>query len=65
MKSILITPKSTREFKFLSGLLDKLGVSSKTLSAEELEDIGMSVMMKQASRSKKATRESIMRKLAS
>ena len=65
MKSILITPKSAREFKFLSGLLEKLGVSSKTIKAEELEDIGMAVMMKRASRSKKVSRESVMRKLNS
>ena len=65
MKSILITPKNVREFKFLAGLLEKLKISSTTLSAEELEDIGMSVMMKRAARSKKVSRESIMRKLAS
>lgn len=65
LKSTIITTRIASEFKFLSGLLEKLKVSSKTLSAEELEDIGMSILMKRTARSKKVSRESIMRKLAS
>ena len=65
MKSILVTPKSRKEFEFLFGLLNKLGVSSRTLTIDEMEDLGMSLLMKQADRSKKVSRESVMRKLGS
>ena len=65
MKSILVTPKNNKEFEFLSGLLNKLGVSSRALTVEEIEDIGMSLLMKKTDRSKKVSRESVMRKLGS
>jgi len=65
MKSILVKPKSIKEFEFLSGLLQKLGVASRTLTENEIEDIGMSLLMKQADRAKKVSRESVMRKLGS
>lgn len=35
-------------------------MNSHTLSAEEMEDIGMSNLMKQVDRSKKVSREAIM-----
>ncbi len=65
MKSIIITPKDTDEFKFLSGLLKKLKVSAHELTEEEIEDFGMSILMKKVDRSKKVSRDSIMKKLAS
>lgn len=65
MKSILVIPKNIKEFEFLSGLLSKLGISARTLTAEEIEDLGMSLLMKQADRTRKVSRETIMRKLGS
>ena len=41
MKALVITPKNDNEFKFVADLLKKLGVSSSTLSEDELEDIGV------------------------
>jgi hypothetical protein len=64
MKPIIITPKDKAEFAFLKGLLNKLKVSARELTDEEIEDFGMSVLMKQADRSRKVSRESIMKKLA-
>ncbi len=63
MKAVLITPKTATEFKFISDLLKKLGVSSATMSKEDLEDLGLSKMMKSVDKSKKASRESVMQKL--
>ena len=63
MRSIIITPRNSKEFKFLSGLLNKLAVASKVLTESEIEDMGMSLLMKQTDRSKKVSRESVMRKL--
>ena len=64
MKALVITPKSESEFKFLAGLLKKLGVSSAALSYEDLEDIGMSELMRGIDKSKKATRTEMMKKLS-
>jgi len=63
MKAVLITPKTATEFKFISDLLKKLGVSAATMSKEELEDLGLSKLMKSADKTKKATRDSVMKKL--
>jgi len=63
MKALVITPKNDNEFKFVADLLKKLGVSSSTLSEDELEDLGMSKLMRGIDKSKKASRAEIMKKL--
>ena len=65
MKGIVITVKNSSEFKFLSELLKKLGISSTIVSVEEMEDIGLYKLMKSADRNKKVSREKIMSKLKS
>ncbi len=65
MKAVLIIPKTNTEFKFISDLLKKLGVSASTMSKEELEDLGLSKLLKSADKSKKVSREGIMKKLKS
>jgi hypothetical protein len=65
MKALVITPKDDSEFKFLADLLKKLGVSSSALSYEDLEDIGMSKLMRGIDKTKKASRAEIMKKLSS
>jgi hypothetical protein len=65
MKAMVITPKSQTEYKFLYELLKKLGIMSATMTKEELEDLGFSKMMKDADKSKKVSKESIMKKLKS
>jgi hypothetical protein len=64
MKALVITPKNDSEFKFLADLLKKLGVSSSSLSYDDLEDIGISKLMRGIDKSKKATRKEIMKKLS-
>ena len=63
MKSLIISPKSKEELKFLENLLTKLGVSTKALTEEEIEDAGLSLLMKDADRKKKVSKEVVMRKL--
>jgi hypothetical protein len=63
MKAMVITPKSQTEFKFLNDLLKKLGISSATMTEEELEDTGLSKMLKAVDKTKKVSRENIMQKL--
>jgi hypothetical protein len=65
MKAVLITPKTATEFKFISDLLKKLGVSSLTMTKEELEDLGLSKLMKSVDKTKKVSKNSVMQKLKS
>ncbi len=65
MKAMVITPKSQTEFRFINDLLKKLGISASTMTEEELEDIGLSKMLKAVDKTKKVSKESIMQKLRS
>jgi len=63
MKALVITQNNDSEFKFLADLLKKLGVGSSPLTKDELEDIGMSRLMQEVDKTKKASRAEIMKKL--
>ena len=63
MKALVVAPRTPEELKFVSQLMKKLGIATKALSLEELEDAGLSIMMKEADRSKKVSREAVMNKL--
>lgn len=63
MSSIVVSPKNQKEFQFVSELLNKLGVRSKVLSDEELEDLGLAVMMKEIDRSEVISEDEVMKKL--
>lgn len=60
---MVITPKSQTEFKFINDLLKKLGIASATMTEEELEDIGLSKMLKAVDKTKKVSKETILHKL--
>jgi len=64
MKAIVVTPKDSNELKFVTDLLKKLGVGSSTVNQEELEDIGMSKLLRQVDKTKRASRKEIMKKLS-
>lgn len=65
MNPVVITPKNKKEFDFVSQLLLKLNISSRSLSTEEIEDLSMSKLMRGVDRSKKVSRKAIMKKLNS
>lgn len=65
MESIVITPKSKDEAKIITDLLAKLNITSKVISDEEKEDLGLLLMMKEADRNDKVSRDEIMKKLNS
>ncbi len=54
MKALVITPKNDSEFKFLIHLLKKLGMGSSTLTAEDIEDIGISKLLKDVDKTQKS-----------
>ncbi len=63
MKALVIKSKDKTELKFIRQLLSKMGVSSSMLDIEEMEDLGMSILMKDVDRKKKVNRETIIKKL--
>lgn len=65
MKSIVISPKDLDEAKLITALLAKMNISSKVISDEEKEDMGLLMMMKEADLNDKVSREEIMKNLAS
>jgi len=65
MKAVIIKPKSASELKFINDLLKKLGVSSSTVSKEDIEDIGLLKLMRGVDKSKKVNKDSIINKLKS
>ncbi|MFN6039384.1 MAG: hypothetical protein ACK452_13015 [Bacteroidota bacterium] len=65
MRGVVIKAKTKTEYNFLIDLLKKLGISSSIVSSEELEDLGLSKILKSVNKNKKVSRESIMKKLKS
>ena len=64
-RAFVVKPNSETDIKFLANLFQKLGVSSKLITQEGIDDFGLSIMMKDVSRAKKVSRETIMKKLKS
>ncbi len=65
MKALVVTPKTKAEIRFLEELLHKLGFIATVMDREQLEDAGLSLLMKEADRKKKVSRETVMKKLKS
>jgi hypothetical protein len=65
MDSILIAPKSKKEMRLISEVLEKMGIASKSLTLEEKEDIALGLAMKEADRTKRVSANLIFRKLKS
>ena len=63
MDAILLKPKDSKELKLITDLVEKMNVPAKIISEDDLEDMGLSLLMKEADRSKTVPRETIMNKL--
>jgi hypothetical protein len=63
IRSIVINPKNSDELKFLQDLLTKLGVESKTLSQEDMEDLGLAMLMKDTDRQDRVSEAEVIKKL--
>ena len=63
MTSLIITPKNSSDLKLIETLLSKLGIASRSLTSEQTEDAGLALLMKEADRTKKISREAVMKKL--
>lgn len=65
MESIVISPKTKDEAKLITDLLQKMNISSKIITDEEKEDMGLVMMMKETDMDDLVPREEIMQKLKS
>lgn len=65
MDSIVINPKNREELKLIKTLLAKMKVKSKILTEEEMEDLGLSILMKEIDRTDTVSEKDILSKLAS
>ncbi len=63
MKTYLINATTKSEENFIETLFKKLGVVTKTMTQEEVEDYGLLQMIKEVDRTKKVSKESIINKL--
>ena len=64
MNTILVVPKDNQEFQLISDLFTKMKIKTKVLSSEEQDDIIFGELMKEADRTKKVSRETIIKKLS-
>ncbi|MBU6325593.1 MAG: hypothetical protein KJS92_08910 [Bacteroidetes bacterium] len=63
MKAILIKPETTADLEFILSLMQKLGTAVQIVDSEELEDLGMSLLLRDADRNQKVSRAEVMKKL--
>ncbi|MEO5945215.1 MAG: hypothetical protein ABIP79_00250 [Chitinophagaceae bacterium] len=63
MSSLIISPKNKKELNLVMELLDKMNIRNKLLTESEKEDIGLTMLMDKANRTKKVSRDVIMKKL--
>lgn len=65
MDALVIKSKNRSDLKLIKELVNKMGLESKSLSEEDLEDLGLAMLMKQTDRTETVSREEIMKKLGS
>lgn len=63
METLVVTFKDKHEMQLVSDVLKKMRINTRQLTKEELEDLGLSKLMKQANRSEKVSREQVMKSL--
>ena len=64
METLIVTLKDKQEMQFVSDLLKKMQINAKRMSDEECEDLGLTKLMKQASRSEKLSRDQVFKTLS-
>ena len=63
MAALVVETKDNSELKLVMDVLKKMRVRSKLLSESEKEDFALGQLIEQADRSKKVSREQIMKQL--
>jgi hypothetical protein len=63
METLLVQPKNAEELALLQTMLDKMSIGNTVISIEEKEDLGLLMLMQKADRSKRVSRDTVMKKL--
>jgi hypothetical protein len=63
MQTLLITPKDAEQLELLTNLLKAMRIKTTVLTAEQKEDIGLSLLLAQADKSKTVSEQKILAKL--
>jgi len=63
METLIVTVKDKNEMQLVSDMLKKMKISTKKISDEEREDIGLSKLMRRVNRSEKVSRDQVMKSL--
>jgi hypothetical protein len=63
METLLVQPKNAEELALLQNLLEKMRIGNTLISLEDKEDLGLMMLMQKADRSKRVSRETVMKKL--
>jgi hypothetical protein len=64
MKSIIIHPRDKKELLFVNLMLRRLRITFRQFDLEAMEDFGLEKMMKQSDRSKKVSKQIILKSLS-
>lgn len=64
METLVVTLKDKHEMQLVSDVLKKMRINARQLTKEDIEDLGLSKLMKQANRSEKVSREKVMKSLS-
>jgi hypothetical protein len=59
MESIIIHPKDQLEFDLLKEVLTRMNVTANVISEEDQEDLGLAILMKDADRTRKVSKDTI------
>jgi len=60
MDTIIVKTKNRKETRLIQQYADKMGIENKSLTEDEMEDMGMAMLMREVDRSEYATREEVM-----
>lgn len=60
MEALIIKSEDKKELDLIKKLVKKMGIQSKSLTEEEMEDIGMTILMNEVDRTQYASREEVM-----
>jgi hypothetical protein len=64
MAALIVNTKNKAELQLLQTMLKKMGITSRVVSESDKEDIALGLLVQQADRAKKSSRNSILKKLA-
>jgi hypothetical protein len=62
MEALLVQPKNAEELALLQSMLKKMSIGNRVISIEDKEDFGLLMLMQKADRSKRVSRDTVMKK---